>query len=97
MDQCLEFLNFYSFVSCIRSSHCYRMGSVVSPLEVESAVASPTAVFLYLLVPALLLWYAYHRLSNKHLYDLGNKLPGPPALPIFGNALEFVGLNNHRK
>lgn len=71
------------------------MESVVSAVE-GGSVVSATAMFFYLLVPALALWYVYHRLSNKHLYELGNKLPGPPALPVIGNGLEFVGLSNHR-
>jgi len=32
--------------------------------EVLTPVVSSTAMFFYLLIPTLMLWYAYHRLSN---------------------------------
>ncbi|XP_031827130.1 cytochrome P450 4g15 [Nomia melanderi] len=52
---------------------------------------SPTVVFLSLLLPAVVLYYIYFRISRRHLVELGEKLPGPPALPIVGNALELLG------
>ncbi|XP_078050340.1 cytochrome P450 4g15 [Augochlora pura] len=52
---------------------------------------SATTVFLSLLIPALVLFYIYYRISRRHLIELGNKLPGPPALPIIGNAYELIG------
>ncbi|XP_033338889.2 cytochrome P450 4g15 isoform X1 [Megalopta genalis] len=52
---------------------------------------SATTVFLSLLIPAVVLYYIYFRISRRHMIELGNKLPGPPALPIVGNALEMLG------
>lgn len=52
---------------------------------------SATTVFLSLLIPAIVLYYAYFRLSRRHLLELAEKLPGPPALPLVGNAFEFFG------
>lgn len=36
-----------------------------------------SAIFFSLLVPALVLWYIYWRLSRRRLYELAEKLPGP--------------------
>lgn len=52
---------------------------------------SATTVFLSLLIPAVVLYLIYFRVSRRRLIELGDKLPGPPALPIVGNALEFFG------
>lgn len=51
-------------------------------------------VFYFLLVPALLLWFIYWRLSRRHMLELAEKIPGPPGLPLFGNALELVGTSH---
>ncbi|KAL6443558.1 hypothetical protein ACFW04_001602 [Cataglyphis niger] len=56
-----------------------------------TAGLSASTVFLSLLIPALVLYYIYFRISNRHLYELGNKLPGPEGLPILGNALMLRG------
>lgn len=61
----------------------------------ESVAASSTwaatSLFYMLLVPALILWYAYWRMSRRHMYELAEKIDGPPGLPLIGNALEFTG------
>lgn len=61
----------------------------------ESVAPSTTwavsSMFYMLLVPALILWYAYWRMSRRHLYELAAQIPGPEGLPLFGNALEFTG------
>lgn len=61
----------------------------------ESVAASSTwaatSLFYMLLVPALILWYAYWRMSRRHMYELAEKIEGPPGLPLIGNALEFTG------
>jgi len=56
-----------------------------------SGIISPSNIFYFLLVPALLLWYTYWRLSRRHLYELADKIPGPDGLPFVGNAHEFTG------
>lgn len=56
-----------------------------------AAMLSATNVFYFLLVPALILWYAYWKISRKHMLELAEKIPGPKPLPIIGNALEFLG------
>ncbi|XP_013185828.2 cytochrome P450 4g15 [Amyelois transitella] len=58
---------------------------------VQSTTWAATSLFYMLLVPALVLWYAYWRMSRRHLYELAEKLDGPPGLPLLGNALEFTG------
>ena len=65
-------------------------------VSANSNIVSPTNVFYFLLVPALLLWFIYWKLSRKHLYELASKLPGPTGLPLLGNALDFVG-SSHSK
>ncbi|KOB64427.1 Uncharacterized protein OBRU01_20215, partial [Operophtera brumata] len=58
---------------------------------VQNSTWAATNMFYMLLVPALVLWYAYWRMSRRHLYELADKLNGPPGLPLIGNALEFTG------
>lgn len=52
---------------------------------------SASSVFLTLLVPALVLFYIYFRISRRHMLELAEKIPGPDGYPIIGNALEFLG------
>lgn len=52
---------------------------------------SATSVFLSLLIPALVLYYIYFRISRRHLIELAEKIPGPAGLPLVGNALELIG------
>ena len=52
---------------------------------------SATTVFLSLLVPALVLYFIYFRISRRHMIELAEKIPGPPGLPLIGNALELLG------
>lgn len=30
-------------------------------------------------------------MSRRHMYELAEKIEGPPGLPLIGNALEFTG------
>ncbi|OAD53067.1 Cytochrome P450 4g15 [Eufriesea mexicana] len=57
----------------------------------SAAGFSATTVFLSLLIPAVVLYYIYFRISRRHMIELAEKLPGPPALPLIGNALELLG------
>lgn len=58
---------------------------------VQSSTWAASNMFYVLLVPALILWYTYWRMSRRHMYELAEKINGPPGLPLFGNALEFTG------
>lgn len=57
---------------------------------------SATTVFLSLLVPALVLYFIYFRISRRHMIELAEKLPGPPGLPLIGNALELLGSSDSK-
>lgn len=57
----------------------------------DPAIISATSVFYFLLLPTLVLWFAYWRLSRKHLYELAERIPGPPGLPVIGHLLDLVG------
>ncbi|XP_011689798.1 PREDICTED: cytochrome P450 4g15 [Wasmannia auropunctata] len=52
---------------------------------------SATTVFLSLLVPALILYYVYFRISRRHMIELAEKIPGPEGVPLIGNALQMLG------
>ncbi|CAH0759292.1 unnamed protein product [Diatraea saccharalis] len=58
---------------------------------VQSSTWTATNMFYMLLVPAVVLWYAYWKISRRHMYELAAKLNGPPGLPLIGNALDFTG------
>ena len=51
-------------------------------------------VFFSLLIPALVLWYIYWKLSRRQMYKMAEKLPGPPGLPLIGNALDLTGTSH---
>ncbi|KAJ8725105.1 hypothetical protein PYW07_016063 [Mythimna separata] len=67
------------------------MSYAAAESAVPSSTWAATNLFYVLLVPALVLWYAYWRMSRRHMYELAAKLHGPPGLPLLGNALEFTG------
>lgn len=64
------------------------------PLMANAHIASPMNVFYFLLAPALLLWFIYWRISRQHMLKLAEKIPGPPGLPLLGNALELIGTSH---
>lgn len=66
-----------------------------------SSTAAPglltsTNLFLFLLAPALALFYVYWKVSRKHMVELAERIPGPTGYPILGNALEFIGSPNRK-
>lgn len=66
--------------------------ATTAPLqEASPIVLSATNVFYFLLIPTLVLWYVYWRVSRSHMIELAEKLPGPEGLPFLGNALDFIG------
>lgn len=68
----------------------FRMA--VSPETVNLLrLFASTTTFLYLLLPALSLVYLYYRISRRRTFELLSKIDGPSGLPLFGNALEFIG------
>jgi cytochrome P450 family 4 len=71
--------------------------TVTSPdAAIPTGTLTASNLFYFLLVPAAILWYAYWRISKRHMLELAAKIPGPPGLPILGNALELIG-KPHRK
>lgn len=62
----------------------------------EVQAGSASSVFYFLFLPAVVLAYIYWKVSRRHMLKLAEKLPGPPGLPIIGNAMEFRG-SSHRK
>lgn len=68
-----------------------------SSISVDQKAPPPSsAIFFSLLVPALILWYIYWRLSRRRLYALAEKIPGPEGLPIIGNALDLMGTSHSK-
>ncbi|XP_043270995.1 cytochrome P450 4g15 [Venturia canescens] len=59
--------------------------------EAAATGLSATSVFFTLLVPALVLYFIYFRVSRRHMLELAEKIPGPEGYPVIGNALEFLG------
>lgn len=63
--------------------------TVIAPETTEGYSAS--FIFYSLLIPALILGYAYYKLSRKRFLELAEKIPGPPGLPLVGHAFDFIG------
>ncbi|EZA59842.1 hypothetical protein DMN91_001223 [Ooceraea biroi] len=61
---------------------------------ITPAGLSARTVFFSLLIPALVLYYIYFKISRRHMNQLAEKLPGPPGLPFVGNILLFFGSSN---
>jgi len=67
-----------------------------SAAAVTSAGLSASTVFLSLLIPALVLYYIYFKVSRRHMIELAERIPGPDGLPIVGNALMFLGSSDSK-
>lgn len=70
--------------------------TVAGPEMMAGTVASASgfsasSVFFTLLVPAIILYYVYFRISRRHMIELAEHIPGPKGLPLLGNALELMG------
>lgn len=57
---------------------------------------SASTVFLSLLVPALVLYYIYFKISRRHMIELAEKIPGPEGLPLIGNMLMLLGSSDSK-
>lgn len=66
--------------------------SVAVSFAVVPSREFPVALFLLLTAIAGLILYSWT--GKKKFYNLAAKIPGPPALPIIGNALEFIATDN---
>ncbi|XP_012055181.1 PREDICTED: cytochrome P450 4g15 [Atta cephalotes] len=62
-----------------------------SSVTAASNGLSSFTIFLSLLIPALILYYIYFRISRRHMIELAESLPGPEGLPLIGNALLLLG------
>ncbi|XP_059061878.1 uncharacterized protein LOC131854754 [Achroia grisella] len=49
-------------------------------------------VFYTLVAITSVLWLLYRRHQQSKIYKLGNKIPGPSPLPLFGNSLLVLGM-----
>lgn len=65
--------------------------SITKDIAGDPSIISATSVFYFLLMPTMLLWFVYWRLSRKHLYDLSENIPGIPGYPLIGNLMEVLG------
>lgn len=68
-------------------------GSVTA---VMSTGLSASTVFLSLLVPALVLYYIYFKISRRHMIELAEKIPGPEGLPLIGNMIMLLGSSDSK-
>lgn len=57
----------------------------------EASYGNARLIFYPLLITATVLWMFHRWQQQSRLVKLGNKLPGPSAWPLFGNALLAVG------
>ncbi|XP_055371265.1 cytochrome P450 4g15 [Condylostylus longicornis] len=65
--------------------------SITKDIATDPSIVSPTSVFYFLLLPTLILWFVYWKLSRRHLYELAENIPGISGLPIVGNLFDVLG------
>lgn len=62
----------------------------ISQLIIDTDIQTFTVILLSIM------WIGFlvnHYFKNKHKYALAEKIPGPPTLPLIGNAHIFMGLD----
>lgn len=67
------------------------VSATLPEVTMYTGLLSSSYIFYFLLIPVLVLWYTYWRLSRRKMVELAEKLPGPKGWPLIGNALEFIG------
>lgn len=66
-------------------------------------VATPTKyitdinIFYVFLLSAVVLWYAYWRISRRHMLELLEKLPGPPTSVVTAVILKIIVSSHQSK
>lgn len=78
--------------------------SAAGPEVIDASAAAMTStsglsastVFFFLLIPALVLYYIYFKISRRHMIELAESIPGPDGLPLIGNALLFLGTSDSK-
>lgn len=53
-------------------------------------------MFFVLLGTVCVLWYVHHLWTNRELYKLSMKMPGPVMLPIIGNAYATLNVTHEQ-
>lgn len=71
------------------------VSTATAGMEAAPGFITASSIFYMLLLPALLLWYVYWKVSRRHMLELAEKIPGPKGLPFLGNALEFTGSSHN--
>ncbi|XP_072159667.1 cytochrome P450 4C1 [Bemisia tabaci] len=66
------------------------MEQITTPKRVIPDVNVGTQVLLGILFACVTLFWGTQKWKNRHLSKLASMFPGPMALPIIGNALEFL-------
>lgn len=69
---------------------------ITGSVAATSTSQSASAVFLSLLIPALVLYYIYFKMSRRHMIELAEKIPGPEGLPVIGNMLLLLGSSDSK-
>ncbi|XP_073998067.1 cytochrome P450 4g15 isoform X1 [Rhodnius prolixus] len=78
-------------MSTMGSNGCVLLYRLMMEQESIQSAFSATGMLMTLLVPVMLLYYLYYRKQRSRLYELADRIQGPPGYPFIGNALEFIG------